>query len=55
MESLGTVFFQMLLTFLNLGHTIATLICDLPRLIKYGPRYWRITRQMDRRATKRRL
>lgn len=39
----------------DLVYLAAVAICEGPKLIKHGPRYWRVERKLRHRAWKRRL
>ncbi|MBL4541807.1 MAG: hypothetical protein JKP98_20575 [Rhodobacteraceae bacterium] len=54
-QAAGWIILRVVYGFLVLLDMIALLFCDLPRLVKYGPRYWRVQRRIRRRASQRSL
>jgi hypothetical protein len=42
------------LAILDVVYPLASLICEGPKLMRYGPRYWRVERKMRHRAWLRR-
>jgi hypothetical protein len=55
-DDVGGAFLARLALFtLDLAYTLAIVFCRLPKLLKYGPKFWRIERQMRRRTWKRRM
>ncbi len=49
-EALGWVFLRLACLALDILNLSTIILCDLPKLMKHGPRYWRVTRNMRRRA-----
>lgn len=52
--SAAKVVFHGLVLIIDLAYIFALALCEFRKLLKYGPRFWRVERQMRRRAWKRR-
>ncbi len=48
-EVVGWVLLRLTFLIFDIVNFVAILFCDLPKLLKYGPRYWRVTREMRHR------
>ena len=53
-EPIGWVLLKLINLVFDVVNFFSVLFCDLLKLLKYGPRYWRVTRQMRRRKFERR-
>lgn len=52
-EGAGWVLARLVAVLLEVYFWIGPIICETGKVLQHGPRYWRVTRQMHRRAWKR--